>query len=259
MRSQFRRQDEAETLNGTDFVLVDDFALTVLGDVLEARQVADSRFHVGMAEDQEASFNRGGCEVGRRSQNRGDLLGVVGQQRTGNLAQHVQADGFVGRGDAVAAAVERVGSSLQFAVTNHLTHQTHALAALLLHFGRNVIFVHIDHLVGHSVEAGILLQHCGHVGRGDGVSRRRNAFSGFVVRGERIDVRSGDPLVIDVAERQVATEDDGVRVVLRDLLHLTGDAENFNRNCVRKYLTFELANPLGRIVVLLDSHLKLLN
>ena len=178
--------------------------------MLEARQVADVGFAVGVAEDQVRGFNRGGCEVRRRSQDGGDALGVIGLQVAGDLAQDVQRQLAIDGSAAVArTTVILVGAALEFAETNHFTNQSNALTDLLLHFHRHVIFVKIDGAVRNCVQDAVLLEGNGNVLRHDGVSGRGHAFSRQVGRhhssGAIHASGSGEELVLRVEVGSSAT------------------------------------------------------
>ncbi len=229
-------------------------AAAVLADVLEARQVTDGWLHVGRAEHQVRGFHRCRGELRRRIQDAGHHLGVVGLQRAGDAAQQGQRQRLVHRAAGGAAGIERIGDAAQCTVAHHFADQADTLTGLLLHFARHVVLVQVGGLVGHRIQAGILLERAGDVGRSQRVRAGGHTFSRQVVRGERGHVRAGDPLVVGAAERQPTAKDDVVALVLGHLALHASNAQNFHGHRVGEDFALQFVDTRGLRVECLDSH-----
>ena len=237
---------------------MDRLAGTVFGHGLEALQVTNIGFGIGMHKDEIRGFNRLGADVGRRRQDRGDRLGVVRADVPGDLAQHAQGD--LARHSAArgTAGIVGVGRSLQHAVTHHFADQADTLAALLLHFGGHVILVGIHDLIGYLVEAAVLIQRDGDVLRNKAVSGRRGAFGQDVRRGIHVPSVDGVEVGQRAAIRQVATINNGLAGVLRHLALSAGDAQDFDGDRMGEDFALEFVNPPGWGVIEKLRHGKLL-
>jgi hypothetical protein len=175
---------------------------------------------------------------------------VVGLQVLGDLAHQAQRDRAGHGGDRGAAAAEiLVGAGAQRAVDDHLVDERDALADLLDHRLRDVVFVEVVGLVGEAVEAAVLLHHHRDVERHDAVRRRRDAFLDLVGLDDHVAAVAGAVLEELVLGRgagrgraigQPAAGDVGVGVVLRHRDLAPGAAEHFQRHGVLENLALEL-------------------
>ena len=240
--SQLRRGDEAEVLARTDFHRAHRLAGAVLAHMLEASQVADVGFGVRVHEHQIRGFNSLRGDHGRRSQNAGDALGVVGLQIARHLAKDVERDLASHQIARSTASVVHVGSGLEHAVADHFAHQGNTFAALLLHLGRNVVFVGVCNLVGQLVQTAVLLERHRHVLGDQGAGAGGNTFGQLVCGGGhngsvgRVEVGGSG------AERQVTAIDHRLAVVLGLLALHAGDAEDFGADGMGEDFAFQFVN-----------------
>ena len=234
-------------------------ALAVLGHVLEARQIADGRLHVGRAEHQITRFHRRGRKVGTRRQHASVHLRVVGLERLGDLAQHLERHRVVDRTRCGArAAIEHIGQTLELAKSHHLAHQADALAHLTLHLVRDLraVLVHVHHAVRHSVQRRVLLHRGRHINRSERVRAGRHAFLRQVRRRKR-GIRAigrADESVVHAAVGQPAAKHHRVAGVLGHLLLRASDTQHLHRHGGLEDFTLELRHSGGLGVESLHRH-----
>nr|DAS94426.1 MAG TPA: hypothetical protein [Caudoviricetes sp.] len=200
-----RGEDVANVFASTDFIFPRGQNTVVL-HILEVRKVTNVSFAVGMANRHKGGVHVFGVEPRSGLHNVGQEASLLVLQLAGNTALQTKGQRRINFSAGSTVGVFNVRTSKENTDADVLNGFSSLFTDQLRSLFHNRGVVRVEQNVGHRHEPTVLIQRSRNISGGQSLSRRRNTFG--QLRGSSI-------------QRFIATELNGLRVLIRDGISLT--------------------------------------